>query len=125
MDVTPMIPRDRSVIDSYGPDRFRISGEIHRGSLLVFPDRVSSWSVTAIDDLKAEHLTEIASMAAGSLEILLLGCGPKMVLVPRSLRESALSQGVTVEVMDTGAACRTYNVLLAEERRVGAALIAL
>ena len=59
----------------------------------------------------------------GGVQILLLGFGPKMCAIPRSLRSLFRSAGIVVEPMDTGAACRTFNVLLAEDRRVAAALL--
>jgi uncharacterized protein len=83
MDVTPIIPAGRQVVETYGA----------------------------------------AGAAHGDVSILLLGCGKRMGSVPLALREGLRARGVVVEPMDTGAACRTYNVLLSEERRVAAALI--
>ncbi|MGH6796969.1 MAG: MTH938/NDUFAF3 family protein, partial [Roseiarcus sp.] len=64
-------------------------------------------------------------IARGGVEILLLGCGPRMAPVPPALRQGLRVAGIVVDAMDTGAACRTYNVLLSEDRRVAAALLAL
>lgn len=124
MDVTPIIPADRQFIDSYGAGRFRVSGTVHEGSILVFPDRTLAWPVAAFDDLRADDFRLLAE-ADPSLEIVLLGCGARMALLPPSLRRAIRETGLNIDVMDTGAACRTYNVLLSEERRVAAALIAL
>ncbi len=64
-------------------------------------------------------------VARGDVEILLLGCGRRMGILPPALRQGLRASGIVVDAMDTGAACRTYNVLLAEERRVAAALIGI
>lgn len=124
MDVTPIIPSDRQVIDSYGKGRFRVAGTVYHGSILVFPDRVLPWSVTAFGDLGEEDFRPLAE-APLLPEVVLLGCGPRMALLPSTLRRPLRDAGLNVDVMDTGAACRTYNVLLSEERRVAAALIAV
>ena len=59
----------------------------------------------------------------GGIEILLIGCGRRMVPLPKVLREELRAAGIVADAMDTGAACRTYNILLAEDRRVAAALL--
>jgi len=124
MEITPDIPQDRQVIESYGEGRFRISGRAHEGSVLVFPDRTLAWPVTAMAELSMETLAEVVA-ARPPVEILLIGCGAKLALLPGPLRQALRAQGIGCDTMDTGAACRTYNVLLAEARRVAAALIAL
>jgi len=123
MDVTPIIPAGRQVIERYGPSGFRITGVAHAGSVLVFPDRTSPWSVATIAEVTAETLRPV--IEHGGVEILLLGCGPRMMPVPPALRQELRAAGIIVDPMDTGAACRTYNVLMAEERRVAAALVRL
>jgi len=122
MDVTPTIPEGLKVIDSYGPGRFRISTVTYHGPLLVFPNRVVEWSLTHPDDLTVDALSEVMA-ADPAVEVLLFGCGPRMTLVKPSLRQAIRDQGIAMDPMDTGAACRTYNILLAEGRRVAAALI--
>ncbi|HTZ78668.1 MAG TPA: Mth938-like domain-containing protein [Stellaceae bacterium] len=121
MDVTPIIPAGRQVIERYGPSGFRVTGISFASSVLVFPDRTSAWEVTAIGDLTAESLRPV--IEHGGVEILLLGCGSRMAPVSPGLRQTLRAAGIVVDAMDTGAACRTYNVLMAEERRVAAALI--
>ena len=73
-------------------------------------------------ELSVESFSVIRS-AQPAVEILLLGSGPKMGLLPSKLRRELREAGIVVDVMETGAACRTYNVLLSEERRVAAALL--
>jgi uncharacterized protein len=121
MDVTPIIPADRQVIDSYGRESFRVSGVAHEGAILVFPDATQAWHASGIDDLTMDGLAPV--LAHGGVDILLVGCGRRMAQVPRELRASLRARGIVIDVMDTGAACRTYNVLLAEGRRVAAALL--
>ena len=120
MDITPIIPGDRMIIDAYGPGRFRISGQTYEASILVFPDEVRIWAVSALDQIDAESL---APAAEKQVEVLLVGTGPKMQLLPAAVKQALRTQGVGVDVMDTGAACRTYNILMAEGRRVAAALL--
>lgn len=121
----PTSPAARvQVIDAYGSGGFRVSGEAFRGSILVLPSGVVSWPVAEIDALTLESLAPIVE-AAPQIEILLLGCGPRAAMVPPALRQALRQAGLVVDAMDTGAACRTFNVLRAEERRVAAALIAL
>ncbi|PWC55525.1 Mth938-like domain-containing protein [Azospirillum sp. TSO22-1] len=122
MDVTPLIPADRQVIDGYGDGQFCVRGTWLPGPLIVFPDRTLTWEVTGFAALTVESFAPITE-ADPPVEILLLGAGPRNQLVPRALRESLRARGVVVDGMDTGAACRTYNVLLAEGRRVAAALL--
>ena len=121
MDVTPLIPADRQVIDSYGAQGFHVSGTGYGGAILVFPDATQRWDVGSLGDVTPESLRPV--IEHGSVEILLLGCGRRMAPAPPALRHALRQAGIVLEIMDTGAACRTYNVLLAEERRVAAALL--
>jgi len=124
MDITPQVPAGRQTIQSYGSGGFRISAVRHAGSVLVFPERTLAWPVTAHAAVTAESLAAIAE-ALPKVELLLLGTGAVMTVAPAALRAHFRALGIMLDAMDTGAACRTYNVLMAEERRVAAALIAL
>jgi uncharacterized protein len=121
MDVTPLIAADRQVIDSYGSGSFRVSGVAHEGAIIVFPEATMPWEAARIEDVTFASLTPVH--ARGGVEILLVGCGRRTVLLPKDLRARLKEAGIVVDTMDTGAACRTYNVLLAEDRRVAAALL--
>jgi uncharacterized protein len=126
MDVTPLIPQGRQIIDAYGDGGFRISGQRIEGSVIVFPDKVANWTVGEIEALSAGSLDAVSAAGrAGTVELLLIGTGARMAQIDRTLRQTLRADGVVIEVMDTGAACRTYNVLMAEGRRVAAALIAV
>ncbi|MDE0944234.1 MAG: Mth938-like domain-containing protein [Alphaproteobacteria bacterium] len=122
MDITPPVAADRQLILGYGDGGFRISGTRHKGPVLVLPGQTLPWSVQSIQDLTAESLIPIRD-ADEPVGVLLIGCGEKMVLIPAKLRAEVRAWGVVIEAMGTGAACRTYNVLLSESRDVAAALI--
>lgn len=124
MDITPTTPEGKQVIVSYGPDRFKINTAHYQGSVVVMPDVVFNWDVTSVDDLSLDSLDMVLAVEP-SVEILLIGCGSRMELVPSALKKQLRDHGVGVDQMDTGAACRTYNILLSEGRRVAAALIAM
>ena len=124
MDVTPLIPEDRQVIDSYGPGRFRIATVIFESSVLVFPERTIAWPVSAMGEVTSASLAPVIH-ANPSVEVMLIGCGPRMQLLQSEMRSEFRDAGIGVDTMDTGAACRTYNALLAEGRQVAAALILL
>ncbi len=124
MDLTPLIPGGRQIIESYGEGRFRVAGQLHANAVLVFPDRTLAWPVTAASEASLDNLAPaLAAGRGGTVDLLLFGQGPRMLLVPPALRQGLREAGIVVEPMDTGAACRTYNVLMAEGRRVAAALI--
>jgi len=126
MDVTPLIPAGRQIVESYGGGRFRVSGQVFEGAILVLTDHTVPWSVTDVAAMTLENLAPVTDAARdGTVDLLLLGCGPRMTPPPAALRHALRRLGVVMEPMDTGAACRTYNVLMAEGRRVAAALIAI
>jgi len=118
MDLTPLVKPDRQMVERYGPRGFRISGVIYRSAVLVFPERTLAWLDGEVSEAGLAPVIE-----DGAVELLLLGLGRRIAPVSGDLRGALRSHGIAVEVMDTGAACRTYNVLLAEERRVAAALL--
>ncbi|MBV8168888.1 MAG: Mth938-like domain-containing protein [Alphaproteobacteria bacterium] len=123
MDVTPVIPGGRLFVEGYGAGRFRIGGVTHEGAVLVLRTRALAWPVASLADITADSLAPVIS--AGDVAVLLLGCGARMAPVPTPVRERLRAAGVVIEPMDTGGACRTYNVLLAEDRQVAAALLPL
>ncbi|MCY3754422.1 MAG: Mth938-like domain-containing protein [Alphaproteobacteria bacterium] len=123
-DISPVVPQGRQVVESYGGGCFRISGAVWTSSVLLRPDAVLSWSVADFRDLTLESLMPLTE-GEDIPEILLIGCGIRAELLPRALREAIRAEGMVADAMDTGAACRTYNVLMAEDRRVAAALIAV
>ncbi len=122
MELTPSDPGARQLIQSYGGHGFTIAGRRHDGAVLVFCDRTLPWPVAAIGELAEADLAAVLG-ADPPVEILLIGCGEKAEPVASDLRARMRQAGVVIEATDTGAACRTFNVLVIENRRVGAALI--
>ena len=126
MDLTPLIPAGRQIVESYGDGRFRVSGTLYEGSVLIFPQATLAWPVASLPEMNAENLAPVVSRAtSGEVGLLLVGCGPRLLPVGKDLRAALRAQGIVMEPMDTGAAARTYNVLMAEGRRIAAALIAV
>lgn len=123
-DLNPVDPRRKQLIESYGEGGFTVSNVVHRGGVTVLPGETRPWPVTDVAALTLDDLSPILD-ATPAVEILLVGSGPKMVFLPPEVRKALRAKGIGVEVMDTGAACRTYNVLIAEDRRVAAVLVAV
>jgi uncharacterized protein len=117
-------PGQVQVIRSYGPGRFLISDREWREPVLVTPTVTIPWNVTRAEDLSVASLAALKD-APVPTELLVLGCGARAIFVPPPLRAELKAAGFALEVVDTGSACRIYNVLLAEGRRVAAALIPL
>lgn len=124
MDITPEIPADRKYIDHYGDGGFRVGGERYEGSIIVAPEQVWPWTISDIAQLNGESVAAVLA-ADPPIELLLIGCGTRVERVPYDLRKALRARAIIVDGMETGAACRTYNVLMVEERRVAAALIAI
>ncbi len=112
-------------IDGYGAGGFRFSGMSHRGSLLALPSGIHGWSAILPKDVTTESLAPVFALPPGQLELLLVGTGVDLVPVSDALRRCLKAAGIVAEPMATGAAARTYNILLGENRRVGAALLAV
>jgi uncharacterized protein len=124
LDITPLVPEDRQIVQSYGSGHFKVSLIDYRGSIIVLPNQTISWDVSILDDVNLETLAPVLAEDP-RIEILLIGCGKMMQLLPRSLMDTCRQKGLAIDAMDTGAACRTYNILAAEGRRVAAGLVAL
>jgi len=104
----------------YGEGYVMVNGERHAASLLVQPERLQPWPVSAFAALAEAHF---AALAALGPEVVLLGTGGRLRFPHPKLSAPLARAGIGLEVMDVQAACRTYNILMAEERRVLAALI--
>ncbi|SCX84101.1 Mth938-like domain-containing protein [Microvirga guangxiensis] len=114
----------RYQIDAYGNGGFRFADMSHRGSILALPSGIKAWPVAYIGELTDAVLEPIFAEAE-EIELLLLGTGVDVAAIPSSLRQRFREAGIGLDVMQTGAAARTYNILLAENRKVAAALIAV
>src|SRR5688500_13378224 len=109
MDITPLIPAGRQIVQSYKAGQFKVSGRVYDGSLIVFPQETMMWRVTGpASALTAADFAPLTGRDA-PLDVVLLGCGPPHATPPLHLRSVLKEMGLTVEMMDTGAACRTYN----------------
>ncbi len=128
VDITPRLPAGRQLIESYGAGGFKVSGSRYAGSILVVPDRVILWDAPVAEAITAPMVTEALAAVRSevpAVSILVVGCGPAFIPAPLPLIPSLRAAGIAVEWMATGAACRTYNVLMLEGRSVAAALIAI
>lgn len=123
MDVTPLVKEGAQIIQGYAGAGFRISGVAYDGAVLVFSDKTIEWA--ALGDVKALTEADFAPLidVAAELDVVLLGTGKDFAFPDPALRRALKELGLNVEAMDSGAACRTYNVLVAEGRRVVAALL--
>jgi uncharacterized protein len=119
----PHLPR-QALIDAHGAGGFRFGGLSHRGSLLCLPDGIWAWPVAAPGEMTAQALALVFDRT-DSLDFFVLGTGAQPWVIPEWLRARFREAHISADTMTTGPAVRTYNVMLMENRRVGAALIAI
>lgn len=122
MDITPLVPKGKQVINAYGDGGFRVSGIRYEGPLIVSSQQCFPWIVKEPAAIEMEDFQAILALPKGEIELVLFGSGAKIAPVSSALKADLRHDAIAIEVMDTGAACRTYNVLLAEGRLVCAAL---
>lgn len=110
-------------IEAYGPEGIRVGGRLFTTALVLTPERlIDDWGPLSLDALDTGHLQTLLDLEP---EVIVLGTGATQIFPDPSLYFRALEQGIGFEIMDTGAACRTYNILMSEGRRVAAALLPL
>lgn len=115
---------DRYAITAYGEDWIAVNGERHTRSLLLSAtEGASPWDCNRFADLTAAHFDQLLQSLAEPPELVLLGSGSRLRFVRPALLQGLIARRIGVETMDTGAACRTYNILAGEGRRVVAALL--
>ncbi|WP_170472819.1 Mth938-like domain-containing protein [Ruegeria arenilitoris] len=115
MRLNEIIYNNATPVDGYGHGFFRIGGQVHEGSILTSAEGTIGWGgYSDMDPLLA--LSEI-------VDVLLIGTGAELTHIPADLRHALETAGIGVEIMNSPAACRTYNVLLSEGRRIALALI--
>jgi uncharacterized protein len=115
---------ERAPIDSYGNGGFRFAGMSHQGSLLILANGMHAWRPGRFSDVTTDDFAAVLS-AERRPGFLLFGTGSEMHFPLPDLRKAFAAAGVALEAMTTGAAVRTYNILLAEKRDVAAALLAV
>jgi uncharacterized protein len=130
----PGIPDDKTlptpdpavvqIVRSYGPGRFLIGEREWREPVLVTPAATLPLGATRVEDITVGTLAVLKTLTVPT-ELLVLGCGARALFVPADRRAELKAAGLGLEVVDTGSACRIYNVLVAEGRRVAAALLPL
>ena len=114
----------QALIDGYGNGGFRFANMSHRGSLLCLPTGMHKWDVATPAEISTDNLAPLFA-AADQIDVLLVGLGTDITGFDKAIRQALKDRGVIVEAIATGGAVRTYNILLAENRAVGAALIAV
>jgi len=114
----------RAPIDAYGNGGFRFAEMSHRGSLLCVPSGIYAWDVSSPEDLTVDNLERLFA-EANDIEILLIGSGDNLVPIRSDLRSKLRKVNISADPMATGAAVRTYNVLISEGRAVAAAFLAV
>lgn len=124
IEIRPAHFPDRAPIDAYGNGGFRFADMSHRGSLLLLPSGIYGWEPIDAKELTVGHFEKILAEAQ-DIEVLLIGTGDGMRVLPKELRAAFKEAGISVDPMSTGAAVRTYNIMLSESRAVAAALIAV
>ncbi|UTH75066.1 Mth938-like domain-containing protein [Chromobacterium sp. IIBBL 290-4] len=112
----------KNLFTGYGPGHVLINGQRHDGNLIVSSDAIQSWAAADIASLGAEHFDALLALQP---EVVLFGSGLNQRFVHPKLYAALTQAGIGFECMDTQAACRTFNILLAEDRRVVAALLAI
>ncbi|NND50610.1 MAG: hypothetical protein HKN60_10205 [Rhizobiales bacterium] len=115
---------DQVPVDAYGNHGFRFGGMSHQGSILALPSGMYGWAVNDIIDLRPDDLSQVFE-DRDRIGFVILGTGKTQVWPTPELRQDFDQRRIGLEVMDTGAAVRTYNVLLAEKRPVAAALVSV
>ncbi len=123
MEIKPAHFPGRAPVDTYGNGGFRFAEMSHRGSILCLPSGIYGWSPTSPAEIGVSTFQRV--LEETDLEIVLVGTGADLVPLPDSLRKALGEKGMRADPMSTGAAARTFNVLLAEGRAVGAALLAV
>jgi uncharacterized protein len=114
MELEPVEFREGAPIDGYGPGFFRVGGTRHEGPMWLTPFARSLWSPWEPAPILA---------AREDIDLVLVGTGPEMAHIPEAFRTPLEEAGIGIETMASAQACRTYNVLLGEGRRIGAALL--
>ncbi len=118
-DVTPLIQAGQKIIQSYAAGKFKINGVYYEYPVIVTSFDVSEWPSASLNSLSPDFFLKWKD----DIDVLIIGSGAKGALLMPQKRAEFKEAGFSIEIMDTGAACRTFNVLTAEGRRIAAALL--
>ena len=122
-DITPKIPEGKKVIDAYGGGGFTVNEEKIKSSILILPDEVVEFNAENLEQIDSSNFLTHIEANISAIELILVGGGLATDFLDTNIEKFLRKNSVSVEYMDTGAACRTYNILLSEERKVAALLI--
>ena len=122
MDITPQIPKDRNIINGYGSEGFKINETLHQNSLILTSNQIIEVKINSVTEFFDADLKNILD---SNPEILLIGTGKNHQIIPADLKNKIKSQypEISIDEMTTGSACRTYNILMMEDRNVAAFLM--
>ncbi len=124
MEITEIKGSGKPFVTAYGPGSFSFGDRVLSGPVMVTPDTIRGFDQPDLNRLKPENLARLLPFLQ-TMDIVLVGTGGAASTLPDDVRIWAIDQGLSLDIMDSGAAARTFNVLLAEERRVGAVLFPL
>lgn len=123
MDVTPLVREGLQLIQAYSADGFKVSSKNYNHAVIVTPEATLPWEgVRDFSDITMDAFERVL-LSKDEIDIVLLGTGAKMSFLPGPIQAALQEHGIIVDCMDTGAACRTFNVLVAEGRRVIAMML--
>ncbi len=125
MDITPLVKSGQQIIKSYAGGVFKVNNNSYPHAIIVTPDKTELWDIgdiSEVSELTMAHFSLLIEKL-NDLDVVLFGCGKNMVFLPPQLKSELKKSGLNMDIMDSGAACRTYNVLMAEGRRVAAILL--
>ncbi len=122
MDITPIIPKEKNFISSYGVNNFKISEVIYQNPIVIMPNQILQVRVSNVEDFFLQDWQNIFNIKP---EIMLVGTGEKHQIIAQNLKNRIKQQFVEISIdeMSTSSACRTYNVLMMEDRNVVAFLM--
>jgi len=122
MDITPEIDSQTIQVEGYGDGGFRLNGRRFDGTVCLLPTGISSPSVQSVQALDGTNWPQEILDQANEIDVLLVGTGEAMTLVPEAAKDALKAAGLHCEPMNTGAGCRTFNVLVLDGRKIGALL---
>ncbi len=115
-------PQGEFVFSNYGDGFLTVNDQQHDNNLLIFPDHLEAWPVSDINQLGADDFEIFLQRKP---DVVIFGTGAKQQFPPVELRRELMRQNIQLDIMDTPAACRTYNLLVSEDRNVGAAILVI